>query len=185
MDITTLPDGVNITPLKNNCDSRGIFTEIFREEWGIQFPFPQWNIVHSNANVLRGVHVHAKHADYLLMIAGKMQLLLHDIRPESKTVNDSYLLSLDGEKPSAVIIPPGVAHGFYFPVNSIHFYAMSEYWNEAEEIGCMWNCPELTIKWASDNPILSEKDINALQYETMVQEYMRLRNNIEMNETAA
>lgn len=58
----------------------------------------------------------------------------------------------------AVVIPPGVAHGFYFPVPSIHIYSVTEYWDPADELGCQWSDPELGIPWDVRNPQISPRD---------------------------
>ena len=53
-----LPLGVELHHMKTHADDRGTFTEIFRDEWNVGTTPVQWNVVHSNPNVFRGVHVH-------------------------------------------------------------------------------------------------------------------------------
>jgi dTDP-4-dehydrorhamnose 3,5-epimerase len=55
---------VTLSPLR---DRRGSLTEIFRQEWVNSVVPVQWNYVQSEANVLRGVHVHVNHIDYLVV----------------------------------------------------------------------------------------------------------------------
>ena len=43
-------------------------------------PATQWNMVRSRPNVLRGVHAHRQHIDYLTMVSGIMILGLQDLR---------------------------------------------------------------------------------------------------------
>ena len=50
-----LPDGVEFRGLEPHADSRGVFTELFRETWDLPVTPAQWNVVRSEANVLRGV----------------------------------------------------------------------------------------------------------------------------------
>ena len=57
-----LPAGVALRPLRMHRDERGVLTEIFRESWA-GLAAVQWNAVRSAAGVLRGVHVHVRHAD--------------------------------------------------------------------------------------------------------------------------
>jgi hypothetical protein len=59
----------------------GTFTEIFRESWLDAPKFVQWNAVTSRAGTLRGAHVHRRHADYLVVLAGHLTLGLVDLRP--------------------------------------------------------------------------------------------------------
>src|SRR6266516_3223257 len=50
-----LPVGVELFPLEMHPDTRGCLTEIFRAEWDTGVSPVQWNVVSSQAGVLRGV----------------------------------------------------------------------------------------------------------------------------------
>lgn len=65
-----LPDGVALRQLRTHADYRGAFTEIFRFEWDTGVRPIQWNAVESAARTLRGVHVHPRHDDYLILLRG-------------------------------------------------------------------------------------------------------------------
>lgn len=153
-----LPVGVLLRRLMMHHDTRGSVTEIFRAEWGTGVKPVQWNTVVSSAHVLRGVHLHLKHSDYLLLLSGRMSLGLLDLRPGSLTERRSCIVELTGECLTAVEIPPGVAHGFYYHEQSIHVYAVDDYWNPADELGCHWADPELGIPWPDGAAIVSERD---------------------------
>jgi dTDP-4-dehydrorhamnose 3,5-epimerase len=154
----TLPTGVCARPLDMHCDSRGVFTEVFRASWNVEFSAVQWNVVQSAAGVLRGVHVHPLHDDYLVLLSGRATVGLHDLRPGSPTYGSGVALELTGDPMTAVSIPAGVAHGFFFHEPSVHIYAVSKYWNPADELGCHWADPRLAIKWACREPVLSVRD---------------------------
>ncbi|PTW62117.1 dTDP-4-dehydrorhamnose 3,5-epimerase [Breoghania corrubedonensis] len=162
-----MPAGVSLRRLRPHEDGRGVFAEIFRGEWDVGCHPVQWNVVHSRPNVLRGVHVHAMHIDYLMPVSGILLLGLHDLRESSATAGQSTLIEIEGARPQAVTIPPGVCHGFYYPVETTHIYAMSEYWDPDEEIGCRFDCPQLRLDWPARDPILSERDAAAGTYEEM------------------
>lgn len=174
MRLSSIADVV-VHDLTPHVDNRGQFTEIYRESWSTGPRNPQWNCVQSQARVLRGVHVHAEHHDYLFVAAGKMVLGLHDIRPESASVGRSEIIEMDAAKPLAVAIPPGICHGFYFPVPSIHVYAVSCYWNTDDELGCRFDCPELALDWPDSSPLLSKRDANAGDYAQMCRDFERMR----------
>src|SRR3990170_6547130 len=76
-----LPAGVRLLPLEMNRDDRGVFTEVFRRSWDIGMEPVQWNFVTSQAGVLRGVHVHVRHVDYLIVLEGRASIGLRDLRP--------------------------------------------------------------------------------------------------------
>ena len=173
-DASLLAD-VRIHPLKPHPDDRGILTEIFREEWAVDCSPVQWNVVHSAAGVLRGVHVHVDHHDYLVMVAGAMVLGTHDIRPDSPSRGCSRMVTLEAAEPRAITIPPGVCHGFYFLVPSTLVYAVSAYWNPRDELGCRFDCAELDLPWPDRTPRLSDRDRHAVSYHQMCEEFRELQ----------
>jgi len=147
-----LPVGVLARDLQTHPDDRGTFTEIFREEWGTGVRPIQWNCVSSLAGTLRGVHVHARHDDYLIVLRGLASIALRDLRQDSPTCRRTVVVDLDGERLRAITIPTGVAHGFYFRRNSAHVYTVSHYWDTADEMGCRWDDPALELPWRIPEP---------------------------------
>lgn len=161
-------DGVTVRTLAMHPDDRGCFTEVFREEWDGDVDPIQWNVVRSVGSVLRGVHVHVTHSDYLVLLQGEAQVGLRDLRPHSPTAGMSTAIHLSGSNLQALTIPPGVAHGFYFPQPSMHLYSVSHYWDLDDELGCRWDDPGLEIPWNPAAPLISARDrdlpsLNALE----------------------
>jgi dTDP-4-dehydrorhamnose 3,5-epimerase len=107
----------------------------------------QWNAVSSNAGTLRGIHLHPRHDDYLVTLKGRVSVGLRDLRRESPTEGMSVLIGLSEDPLSALLIPHGVAHGFYFHEPSLHLYAVTTYWDTTDELACRWDDPELEIPW--------------------------------------
>ena len=168
-----------VRTLTSRQDDRGVFQEIFREEWKGGLSPVQWNVVHSKANVLRGVHVH-KHTDYLSLISGKMLLGLHDLRPKQEKMRLSEIVLLDTVFPLAITIPPGVCHGFYFLENSVHIYAVNSYWSPNNEFfGCRFNAPELRLNWPNSIPLLSKRDESLSSYEEMREKFISACDNMK------
>jgi dTDP-4-dehydrorhamnose 3,5-epimerase len=141
-----------------NRDSRGIFTEIFRGSWFGSVRPIQWSVVGSHENVLRGVRVHTMHSDYLVLVQGRALLALRDLRRGSPTEGRVSLLEADQERLEMLVIPPGVAHGFYFHTPSVQILGATEYWNAADELPCYYADPALEIPWPCEAPIVSEQD---------------------------
>lgn len=168
MDIPSLPYGVKLTPLSMRADDRGCLTELFREEWNIGMKPLQWNFVASKARVLRGVHVHIKHDDYLIVLKGKASIGLRDLRENSPTKNLTAVVELNDEELQAIFIPHGVAHGFYFQTEALHIYSVSEYWNMADELGCHWQDPDLQIPWPMKEAKVSDRDANAPSFKELL-----------------
>lgn len=163
-----LPAGVEIHAIREHQDERGGFREIWRRSWSQQPPAVQWNLVRSEANVLRGVHAHLRHVDFLTMAAGEMVLGLHDPRRASPSFGRSLLLRLEASDPHLVVVPPGVCHGFYFPSPSTHIYGVSEAWDGSDEFGCAWDDPALNLAWPCEAPVLSERDRTAGPFAELV-----------------
>jgi dTDP-4-dehydrorhamnose 3,5-epimerase len=153
-----LPSGVELQRLEPHADARGVFTELFRESWELPVAPVQWNAVRSEPNVLRGVHAHWRHADYLTVVVGKASIGLHDLREGSETEGLGTLVELAADAPAALSIPPGVAHGFYFHEPSLHVYAVSHEWDPSDELGCRWDDPGLGIDWPCSEPLVSDRD---------------------------
>lgn len=156
-----IPSGVILHDLVTYCDERGSLTEVFRAMWAEDEEFVQWNFVESGINTLRGVHVHPVHSDFLVVLQGCLMLGLHDLRKWSPTFRVSCLVELRGNQMQGVFIPPGVAHGFYFPEQTRFIYGVSDYWNPSDELGCLWSDPQISIPWPATNPILSQRDREA------------------------
>lgn len=153
-----LPLGVQRRQLHTHRDQRGSLTEVFRASWETAIAAIQWNCAESQANVLRGVHVHVKHDDFLILLRGRASIGLRDLRRGSPTEGMTALIDMQGQELHAITIPPGVAHGFYFHEPSTHIYAVNEYWDPSDELGCHWADPALGIDWPEIAPFISERD---------------------------
>ncbi len=166
-----LPAGAYVRPLQMHSDDRGCFTEIFRNSWSDSALPVQWNAVSSRTGVLRGVHVHADHDDVLVVVQGCAIIGLHDIRRESPTFGLACTLDLRGAAQSALFVPRGVAHGFYFPEDSLMVYAVNTYWDSSDETGCHWADPKLGIAWGIERAITSPRDSHAGGFDDMCQNF--------------
>jgi dTDP-4-dehydrorhamnose 3,5-epimerase len=156
-----LPDGVVVHALASHRDLRGSFTEVFRHEWDVGVAPVQWNACTSETGSLRGVHVHPRHDDYFILVKGRMTLALRDLRRGSSTEGLAALVEMNEDPITAIVIPHGVAHGFYYHEPSLHLYAVSEYWDVEDELGCHWADPELGIAWPAEPTLISERDATA------------------------
>jgi dTDP-4-dehydrorhamnose 3,5-epimerase len=183
-----LPEGVRRLTLNTVPDERGEFTEMFRATWAPDVEPCQWNIVRSRPSVLRGVHVHFKHADYLTITAGHGLIGLVDLRPESPTYRSRGFIEMRGDRLNALIIPVGVAHGFYFFEASMHCYAVTEYWDMDDELGCRFDDPDLGLHWPNPAPLLSPRDRELPPLRDImpqIEDYFCGRRALGMNEKAA
>ena len=170
--VRTLPQGVRHIPLESRPDARGRLVEMFRESNAPEAAAVQWNVVDSKPGVLRGVHVHRTHWDYLVVLTGRASIGLQDIRPGSPTHGVAVVVPMNGTDRSAIVIPPGVAHGFFFHEPSLHIYGVTHYWDPADELGCKWDDPGLHIPWDIRPTELSPRDRDAPPLSKMLADYL-------------
>jgi dTDP-4-dehydrorhamnose 3,5-epimerase len=157
-----LPAGVSLTKLETHHDHRGSLTEIFRVGWIDPDASPaQWNFTVSEAGVLRGVHLHLSHTDYLVVAEGRADIGLRDVRRGSPTDGLATIVAMNAEEPSALTIPPGVIHGLHFRERSIVLYGLSEEWDLADDLACRWDDPDVGIPCGVTSPTISERDAGA------------------------
>lgn len=144
--------------LRKFHDSRGSLFEMIRNEWVPETAPIQWNAVASKKNVIRGFHVHPNHTDYLVCILGTFTIKMRDLREKSPTYLLYQEVEMDAENPRALVIPPGVGHGFEFEYPSYYCYGIDSYWSLKDEFDCRYDDEELGIQWSLKTPLLSDRD---------------------------
>lgn len=152
--------GVKVVRLRVFGDERGRFMETFRKEW---FPERSWDVVQTNrsesaAGVLRGLHYHFRQVDYWHVIRGEVRVGLADLRVGSPTRGASQVVTLRGDEPTGLLIPTGVAHGFYAVTAVTLTYIVDNYYDGDDELGVAWDDPELAVEWGVTEPVLSARD---------------------------
>jgi dTDP-4-dehydrorhamnose 3,5-epimerase len=152
--------GVEVRPLHRVADDRGSFAETYRREWlAGAGEMVQSNLSRSKAGVLRGLHYHHRQTDYWVVIDGKAFVALLDLRAGSPTRGERLELEMDGQDPTGLVIPPGVAHGFYARTDMALQYLVDAYYGAGEdEHGIAWDDPELGIAWPDPTPVVSDRD---------------------------
>jgi dTDP-4-dehydrorhamnose 3,5-epimerase len=152
--------GVQLRRLAMNRDARGCFTELYSNAWGLPIEPVQWSLVASSRKVLRGMHLHLRHDEYIVVVQGRACIGLYDLRPDSPTRGASSLIELDGNSLTGVCFPRGVLHGWYFYEDGVHLQAVSERYaayHPEDNLGCLWSDAELNIPWPDRTPIVSER----------------------------
>jgi dTDP-4-dehydrorhamnose 3,5-epimerase len=156
--VDSIIDGVVIRELKRHGDSRGGFTETYRQEWFDGPAMVQGNRSDSAAGTIRGLHFHRKQADYWICLAGRILVCLHDLRQSSPTVGVTQGVVIDGSTNAGIYIPPGVVHGFGALEDSTLTYLVDNYYDGADEFGVRYDDPQIGFDWPIADPILSERD---------------------------
>jgi dTDP-4-dehydrorhamnose 3,5-epimerase len=162
MSTDLLPSGARLRPLNPAPDERGMFGEIFRAEWTDGEAAIQWSVTRSRAGVMRGVRVHPRHHDYLVVLDGTLIVGLRDLRRNSPTRDSVSLTELKASALSLLAIPPGVAHGLYSPEPVLFVLGVTRYYDPEDEIACRWDDPALGIPWPVSAAVVSEGDARGL-----------------------
>ena len=164
-------DGVRLVPLTLHHDPRGWLFEAYRDGWMDKAQELQVNVMWSRANVLRGPHVHGRHTDWFVIASGESLVGLKDARRRSDTRGAIEFVRLHANAPAALVVPPGVIHGVYFPAESLLVTVESSTYDPEEEFRCRWNDPALEIAWPFADPCLSDSDRHAPSYADMLLEF--------------
>ena len=158
----SLPEGACWRQLQALSDPRGVFAEIYRHEWIEGTPALQWNFIRSEPGVMRGVRVHPRHDDYLVVLDGFLQVGLRDLRRRSPTFGRTSLVELRGSSLSLLKTPAGVAHGLYVAEPSLFVIGVTRYHDPSDDVPCRWDDPALEIPWPFSAATLSPSDENGL-----------------------
>jgi dTDP-4-dehydrorhamnose 3,5-epimerase len=106
-----LPVGVIIKSLKSFGDSRGHLTELFRSDELPEVFLPGMGYISvTHPGVSRGPHEHVHQTDLFAFVDGAYELRLWENRGGFEPWELKVLVG--AENPSAVIVPPGVVHGY-------------------------------------------------------------------------
>jgi len=163
---TALP-GVLIIEPRVHGDTRGFFVETFQAEryskaTGNDLPFVQDNHSRSVRGVLRGLHAQREHPQGKLVRCARGEVfdVAVDIDPESPSFGIWVGVTLSDQNHRQFWVPPGYAHGFVVISEIADFeYKCTDTYYPEDEIGLIWNDPEVGIVWPIAEPTLSAKDL--------------------------
>lgn len=149
-------------------DKRGFFLETFQQSFcqklGLEGNFLQDNHSYSLKNCLRGMHFQSTPGQAKLIRAGvgKIFDVAVDIRSHSPTFGQWEAVILDDQSHHQLYIPVGFAHGFCVLSEEAHvFYKVSAPYHPQTEKGFRWDDPDVNIEWPIDNPVVSDRDLQA------------------------
>jgi dTDP-4-dehydrorhamnose 3,5-epimerase len=147
-------------------DHRGRFIKIFHKPsfaaQGLELDFVEEYYSHSHQNVIRGMHFQNPphdHAKIVYCVHGTVLDVIVDLRLGSPAYGQSLSLILDSQKSNYLYIPKGLAHGFcVLSESATLIYKVSSNYEPNFDTGIAWD--SIDIKWPTDNPILSERDLS-------------------------
>jgi dTDP-4-dehydrorhamnose 3,5-epimerase len=161
---TELPEVVVVEPAVFR-DARGFFLETFHAAKfaaeGISAVFVQDNHSSSSRGTLRGLHAQRRYPQGKLVrcTEGGVFDVAVDFRRESPNCGRWVGIELSDQNFRELWIPPGFLHGFCVLSERAQLqYKCTELYRPEDEIGVVWNDPDLAIRWPVDAPLLSDRD---------------------------
>lgn len=138
-------EGVVLKELNSLVDGRGDVTELWSKPWvrdeDLVIPLHCYQSA-TDFGVTKCWHLHAIHTDQFTVTRGKLQVVLVDIRKESKTFGHVNSIFMGIQKPRLLKIPPGIMHGWKAlsrpEVLVVNF--QSHIYDPGDEYKYTWNC---------------------------------------------
>ena len=171
MKITELElDGVKILEPKYFEDYRGYYTESYSSrtlrEYGIDTVFVQDNHSYTiKKGTIRGIHFQNNRKPQIKLvrcIRGRVLDVVVDLRKDSPTFKQWISVELSEENRKQIWIPSGFGHGFLTLEDNCEIqYKVSEWYYPEFDRAVKWNDDEIGVNWGIENPIVSQKDIDA------------------------
>lgn len=157
--------------LNQFSDKRGTFTKSFHEdifkEAGIKMHVAEEYFTSSVKNVFRGMHFQTPPADHEKIVycnIGTITDFVVDLRVGSSTFGQYDSFELDGEKPTLVYIPKGLAHGFFVhSALALMQYKVSTVYDLKCDTGLLYS----SFDFGKDirNAIVSDRDLGFPSFE--------------------
>jgi len=148
-----------------NKDDRGVFIKPFTSSIyknnNLYFEIKEIYFSISKKNVIRGMHFQKPPMDcskLIFITRGKIIDVLLDLRESSPTYKQYIDLTIDSSN-NAILIPPGIAHGFLSLENETTvIYNQSKPYSNNHDEGILWD--SFGYNWDVENPIISDRDKN-------------------------
>jgi dTDP-4-dehydrorhamnose 3,5-epimerase/CDP-3, 6-dideoxy-D-glycero-D-glycero-4-hexulose-5-epimerase len=164
MKAHTLPiTGALLIDLTRHTDSRGDFLKTFSASVllaaGVDFLPVEHFLTRSRKDVIRGMHFQRpphQHHKLVHCVAGCVQDVLLDLRTGSG-LGQVFALELNADRPQALFVPEGVAHGFRVrSKEAVMMYTTSSEHQTSHDAGILWH--SIPHHWDCANPIVSDRD---------------------------
>ena len=163
---TSLP-GLVVVDVEPRADARGSFARLqCPDEFAAAgHPFaPVQTSLSRNpaAGTLRGLHYQSDpfaETKLVRAVRGRIFDVAVDLRPDSPTFRSWHGEELSADNARALLIPPGLAHGFLtLEPDTDVLYQISPAFSPGHEAGVRWNDPAFSIAWPAVPRLISERD---------------------------
>ncbi len=146
---------VKIKQLKVFPDDRGFITEVIKEGEEVFVGVKQTTYTETYPGVIKAFHWHKKQTDVWFVASGMAQVVLHDLRKESSTYQETNVFYLGEQNSAALLIPPGVAHGYRVlgakPVKLFYHADRTYDLQNPDEERIAFDDPTIGFDWSTKN----------------------------------
>ena len=159
--------GAFVIDIERREDDRGFFGRAWcRDEFAahdLDTALVQCNVSFNKMRgTLRGMHYQAEPFEETKLVRctmGGIYDVILDLRPSSATYLQWTSVELTVDNRRMLYIPVGMAHGFQTLTDDTEvFYQMGEIYRGEYTRGVRWNDPQFSIRWPFDDPIMSVRD---------------------------
>ena len=167
--LTALDDVLMIVPPTIFEDYRGLYIETYNEKLynkaGIDIKFVSDSFIISDKYVLRGIHGDEKTWKLVNCLHGRFYIVIANCNESSVDFGKWASFTLSETNRKQLLVPPkhGIAH-LILSEKVVYHYKQSTYFEDKKEFTYRWDDPKFNIFWPIKNPILSEKDMRAEDY---------------------
>ncbi len=149
-------EGIKVKKLVVHADDRGNFMEVVRSDEDILNKFGQCSISVTLPGVIKAFHWHKKQDDLWYCLSGNAQVVLYDLRENSKTYKKTQVIYLGENAEKQIIsIPKGVAHGYRVlgnkPMKMLYFVTEPYNPKAPDEQRIPFDDKEINFDWATKN----------------------------------
>lgn len=148
-------NGVIVKRLTKHCDDRGFFTELVRDDERLLERFGQASLSMSYPGVIKAFHYHKEQDDLWFFPVGNAQVVLHDLRENSNTYQQTDVYYMGEENAIMLLIPKGVAHGYRVlgerAATIIYFTTKSYDAKNPDEYRLSWDDSKIGFDWGTKN----------------------------------
>lgn len=127
-------EGVRVKDIGFYADDRGFLCEILRSDENFIDKFCQITMSITFPGVIKAFHYHKKQDDCWFFPSGNVQVVLYDLRENSKTYKKIQVIYTGEKCLKVILIPHGVAHGYRVLGNNpaTIIYVTNECYNKEE-----------------------------------------------------
>jgi dTDP-4-dehydrorhamnose 3,5-epimerase len=150
-------DGVGFHPFPLWPDDRGYFLEVIRIGQGPGADFvaatTQVSAALSYPGTIKAFHFHKHQTDLWAPASGMFQVVLVDLREDSKTFGVKNTIYLGALRTWQVLIPPGVGHGYKVigETPGMLVYVTNRLYDPKDEGRIAYNDPSIQYDWETQH----------------------------------